>query len=413
MNIYLIIILTTIIGFYILDLVTDYLNLKNLQYKLPQEFEGYYDAEKYTTSQKYLKENTSFSHFQSTFSLILILLLILLGGFNYLDQFVRSFGYAEIVNGLIFMGILTFGSQIIGIPFSIYHTFVIEEKYGFNKTTAKTFIFDILKSWVLTIILGGLVLAAILLFFEKTGAFAWLYCFLFVTIFQIIMLFLAPTLIMPLFNKFEPLKDQELEKKIAQYAKTQNFKLKGIFQMDGSRRSSKSNAFFTGFGRFKKIALFDTLIAKHTHAEIVSVLAHEIGHYKKKHILKQIIISIISTGFMFYILSLFINNPTLFAAFKMQHLSIYASLIFFSFLFTPINFILSIFSNILSRKHEYEADHFAVTTTKDQNSFITTLKKLSVDNLSNLTPHPFYVFLKYSHPPVLARIKSIKNIEQA
>ena len=221
-------------------------------------------------------------------------------------------------------------------------------------------------------------------------------------------MFVAPILIMPLFNKFIPLEEGDLKSTILDYAKKEQFSLKGLFTMDGSKRSTKSNAYFTGFGRFRRIVLFDTLIEKHTTQELLTIVAHEMGHYKKQHILKMVVMSILSSGMMFFLLSLFLNNPMLFEAFKMEHISIYASLIFFSFLYSPIESVLSIFGQVMSRKHEYEADAYAVDTTRLPLDFISGLKKLSVDNLSNLTPHPWKVFLEYSHPPVLERIKAIK-----
>jgi STE24 endopeptidase len=269
---------------------------------------------------------------------------------------------------------------------------------------------DILKSWGLAAVIGGILFSAVLWFFKEAGPWAWAYCWIAVTLFQIFLLFVAPVVIMPIFNKFTSLEDGELKAAIEAYAKSQGFKLKGVFTMDGSKRSTKSNAFFTGFGRFRRIVLFDSLIEKQTTEELVSVLAHEMGHYKKKHILKSIVISILTTGLMFYILSIFINNRELFAAFQMQHTSIYASLFFFGFLYTPIDMILSVFGNILSRRHEYEADDYAITTYQKPQSMITALKKLSVDNLSNLTPHPLKVFLSYSHPPVLERIRAIEGL---
>lgn len=410
MNIYLMIILFILIGNYLLDIVLETLNVRHVKTELPKEFVGYYDAEKYKKAQNYLKENTRFGIITDTITTPILLVFILIGGFNFVDQIARNFQFGSILTGLIFAGILMFASQIISIPFSIYSTFVIEEKYGFNRTTVKTFILDILKSWLLTVIIGGSIFLVILWFFNKAGDWAWVYCWIAVVLFQIILTFIAPIVIMPLFNKFFPLEDGELKTGIENYAKSQHFKMKGVFKMDASKRSTKSNAFFTGFGKFRRIVLFDTLIKKHTVDELVSVLAHEMGHYKKKHILKSILISIITTGLMFFILSLFINNQGLFSAFKMQHTSIYASLFFFAFLYTPINMVISIFSNILSRKHEYEADTYAVTTYGKPESMISALKKLTVDNLSNLTPHPLKVFLNYSHPPVLERIQSMRRM---
>jgi STE24 endopeptidase len=411
MNLFLIIILIILIGDYILGLVVDTLNVKHVQTDLPEAFSGYYDGEKYRKSQQYLKENTRFDLITGSVTTPAIIAFILLGGFNWVDQWARSLAWGPIATGLVFTAILLFGSQILSLPFSIYSTFVIEEKYGFNKTTPKTFILDILKGWLLAVVIGAPVFSAILWFFGQTGTLAWAYCWGALTVIQIFLMFIAPVVIMPIFNKFVPLEDGELKTAIEDYAKKQGFKMKGVFSMDGSKRSTKSNAFFTGFGRFRRIVLFDTLISKHTTEELVSILAHEMGHYKKKHILKSIIISILSTGLMFYILSIFMNNKALFAAFQMDHVSIYASLLFFGFLYTPIEMILSIFGNILSRRHEYEADAWAVRTYHRPQSMISALKKLSVDNLSNLTPHPLKVFLSYSHPPVLERIRAIQGFK--
>jgi len=408
MNIYLIVILSIIAIEYLLNLIVERLNVKHASNELPSEFEGFYDSQKYKLAQNYLKENTNFHLIKDTISIIITLFFILAGGFNFIDNIARSFNQGPILTGLIFTGILGAALQLLSIPFSAYHTFVIEAKYGFNKTTLKTFILDIIKGLILTIIIGAVVLSAIFWFFYAAGVFAWVYCWIAVTGFQLFLLFIAPVVIMPLFNKYTPLENGELKSAIENYAKEQKFALAGVFKMDASRRSTKSNAFFTGFGKFRRIALFDTLIQKHTTDELVSVLAHEIGHYKKKHFIKGIILSVVTTGIMFFILSFFINNKGLFDAFKMQNLSIYASLVFFGFLYSPINLFISIFSNIISRKHEYEADTFAITTYKKPESFIIALKKLTVDNLSNLTPHPLKVFLDYSHPPVLERIKAIR-----
>jgi STE24 endopeptidase len=259
-------------------------------------------------------------------------------------------------------------------------------------------------------VIGGVVFSIVLWLFDKAGDWAWAYCWAVVALFEVVLVFVAPVVILPLFNKFYPLGDGELKTAIENYAKSQDFKMKGVFKMDASKRSTKSNAFFTSFGRFRRIVLFDTLIKRHTLDELVSVLAHETGHYKKKHILKSILMSIITTGLLFFLLSLFINNEGLFSAFKMQNISIYASLFFFAFLYAPINMVLSIFSNILSRKHEYEADAYAVSTYGKPESMISGLKKLTADNLSNLTPHPLKVFLSYSHPPVLERIRAIRRM---
>jgi STE24 endopeptidase len=408
---YLIIIIVFLLLSFTISSISDYLNAKNIKENLPDEFVGYYDEEKYKKSQNYLKDRTKFSFISSLTSLIISIIFILIGGFNYVDLFARSFGYGEIVTGLIFVAALYLLLEIIGIPFSAYSIFVIEEKYGFNKTTIKTFISDIIKNLILTAVIGLPIFAVIVMFFVKYDSLAWIYASITVILFELLITFIAPVFIMPLFNKYIPLEDGELKTELEKYAKEQNFKMKGLYKMDGSKRSTKTNAFFTGFGKFRRIVLFDTLIAKHTTQELVSVLAHEMGHYKKGHIHKMMIMSFLNTIIIFFLLSLFIGNEGLFAAFKMQNISVYAALIFFGFLYTPISMFLSVLQNIISRKHEYEADKYSVTTYKNPEAMIEALKKLSVDNLSNLTPHKMKVFMEYSHPTVLDRIKAIRNIK--
>ncbi len=411
MNIYAIIILCTIILGYVLDLWADILNLHALSDDLPEEFQGVYDAEKYRASQEYTKVTTRFGFITSTFDLLVTLVFWFAGGFNSLDQVVRSWNLHPIVNGLLYIMILMLLKTVLSLPFSIYNTFVIEERFGFNKTTPITFALDFFKTVGLSLVIGGPLLAGVLAFFEYAGPYAWFYCWLVVTLVSIFLQFIAPTWIMPLFNKFTPLEEGELRESILRYARSVDFPLENLFVMDGSKRSTKSNAFFTGFGKHKRIALFDTLIQKHSVPELVAVLAHEIGHYKKKHILQSMVINIAHTGVMFFLLSIFLNHQGLFDAFYMEQRSIYAGLIFFGMLYSPVELLLSIGLQIFSRRNEYEADRFAVQTTDDPNDFINALKTLSVHNLSNLTPHPFYVFLNYSHPPVLQRIQAIRQGE--
>ncbi len=411
MNAYLIIIIIFLAASFLAGFITDYLNIKNISGILPDEFKGYYDEEKYKKSQNYLKDNTIFGFINSFAIFIIEIIFIIAGGFNFTDKFARSFGYGEIVSGLIFVAVLIVLFNIIKIPFSLYNIFVIEEKYGFNRMTVKTFVADLIKNNILILLIGLPLFGIIVCFFTFYGSQAWLYAALTVIIFELVMLFIAPVLIMPLFNKYVPIEDGELKTELENYAKRENFKMKGLFKMDGSKRSSKTNAFFTGFGRFRRIVLFDTLIAKHTVPELVSVLAHEMGHYKKGHIKKFVIMSFLNTFIMFFILSFFVSNEGLFEAFSMETVSIYASLVFFGFLYTPISMFLSVIQNIVSRKYEYEADRYAVETYKKPEAMTEALKKLSVDNLSNLTPHKLKVFMEYSHPPVLERIKAIKNIK--
>ncbi|MGM0737664.1 MAG: M48 family metallopeptidase [Bacteroidota bacterium] len=409
MNIYAVIILIALVVNYLVDLFSDMLNLQALRQPLPEDFRDVFDESKYQKAQEYTRVRTRFGLLTSTVSLLILLAFWFAGGFNWVDQFVREFGYGTIVTGLLFVGILILAQSIISLPFSIYSTFVIEERFGFNKTRPATFAADRLKGLALTILLGGPLLAGVIGIFEYLGAEAWIYAWIVVILFTLIVQFIAPTWIMPLFNKFTPLEDGELKQAILRYADKVSFPLKGIYKIDGSRRSSKSNAFFTGFGRNKRIALFDTLIENHTVRELVAVLAHEIGHYKKKHIPKNMIISFLHTGVMLWLLSLFIRMPGLHEAFFMEDISVYAGLLFFGLLYSPIEMILSVVMQIFSRKHEFEADRYAADTTGDPESMVSVLKKLSADNLSNLTPHPFHVFLNYSHPPVLQRIRAIRT----
>ncbi len=409
MNIFALIILFTLLLDYVLNLVADRLNLKSLGRTLPEEFEDAIDEQTYKKSQEYTKINTRFGIITGTFDLAVLLIFWFAGGFNWLDQVVQGLGYGTIGTGLFYIGALIFFKMVISLPFSVYSTFVIEEEFGFNKTTPKTFIVDRLKSLGIAIVLGAPLLAGIIAFFEYGGPWAWVWAWLAVTVFTLIIQFIAPTWIMPLFNKFEPLEDGDLRQKIREYAAHVRFPLQGVYVMDGSKRSTKSNAFFTGFGKNKRIALFDTLIERHSNDELVAVLAHEIGHYKKKHIPKNMTVSILHTGIMFALLSIFLQVSGLFEAFYMEQMSVYAGLVFFGLLYAPVEMILSIGMQMLSRKYEFEADEFAARTIEDPEAMVSVLKKLSKDNLSNLRPHPFYVFLNYSHPPVLERIKEIRK----
>lgn len=410
MNIYLVIILLILVGEYVLDFITERLNIRRLTPEVPGPFKDVYNDGKYAKSQAYTRENSKFGLLQNTASFAVMIPFILLGGFNGVDQWVRGFQFGSIVTGLLYIFVLVIMTTLLGLPFSIYDTFVIEEKFGFNKTTPKTFIMDRFKSLFLLFLVGGPVLAVVLWFFEKTGALAPLYIWGVVVVFQLFMNFIAPVVIFPMFNKFTPLEEGELKTAVENYAREHNFQLKGIYKMDGSKRSTKANAIFTGFGKSRRIVLYDTLIEKHTTEELTAILAHEMGHYKLGHIIKTMVTGFLETGLMFFILSLFINNRELYSAFGMEEMSIYAGLIFFGFLYSPISLLLSILTNLSSRKMEYDADRYAVTTTGKKEPLITGLKKLSVDTLSNLTPHPLKVFFYYSHPPVLQRIKRIEDI---
>jgi STE24 endopeptidase len=407
---YLIFILALLVFNWLLSLIVETLNVRNVSTEIPEEFQGVYDDEKYAKSQRYLKDNTRFDQMQSHIMLPLTIAFIVLGGFRWINGIAQNTSEYMVLQGLAFGGILIVLSQIVGLPFSIYSTFVIEEKYGFNKTTAKTFVADIIKGLFLTVLLGAPVFALILWIFSSVSQ-AWLWAWGALSLIQLFVLFIAPVAILPLFNKFTPIEDGDLRSAIEAFAAEQNFTLSGVFKIDGSKRSTKSNAYFTGFKKTKRIALFDTLIENHSTEELIGVLAHEIGHCKKGHIKQTIVISLLSTLLMFFILSLFISQEGLYAAFGIESTPLYAGLIFFGFLYAPISMLIGLIGTILSRKHEFEADAFAAETTKAPAAMITALKKLSADNLSNLTPHSLKVFLEYSHPPVLERIKALRAFE--
>ena len=407
MNLFGQIILFTLVGTWLIKLAADLLNLRAASPTLPDAFRDVYDPADYRRSQEYLRANTIFSLIDSTVDLALLLVFWFAGGFNALDQLICAQGFDPVVNGVFYVGALLLLQGVAGLPFSIWHTFVLEEKFGFNKTTPKVFAADLVKTLLLTVLIGTPVLAAILWFFQSAGPLGWLWAWCGVTAFSLLLQYVAPTWIMPMFNKFEPLEDGELRRSIMDYAAEVRFPLTGIYVMDGSKRSAKGNAFFTGFGKNKRIALFDTLIKNHSAGELVAVLAHEIGHFKKKHILMSMVLSMLNLGAVFYLLSLFMNNRMLFDAFSMQETSVYASLLFFSLLYNPVEFIISILMQMLSRHNEFEADHYAVMTYRNGVMLADALKKLSRQNLSNLTPHPFNVFLNYSHPPVLQRVRRI------
>jgi len=402
------IIIGIIIVNFIIDKVLGTLNAKHFNDALPQELQDVYDEDEYKKSQAYKATNHRFSNITSTFSLVLTLAFFLLDGFEYVDDIARSYSSNQIVIALIFFGIIMFASDIITTPFAYYKTFVIEEKFGFNKTTIKTFILDKIKGWFMLAIIGGGILALIIWFYEATGTHFWLYAWFLVTAFSVFMNMFYSKLIVPLFNKQTPLEEGELRNKIADYAKTVGFKLNKIFVIDGSKRSTKANAYFSGFGSEKRVTLYDTLIKDLEDEEIVAVLAHEVGHYKRKHIIFNLFASILLTGLTLFILSLFISNPLLSNALGVEIASFHIGLIAFGLLYSPISEITGLIMNVMSRKFEYQADNYAKDTYAGE-PLIMSLKKLSKNSLSNLTPHPAYVFMHYSHPTLLERIKNLRS----
>lgn len=392
---------------FIFDKILDSLNAKHFDDAVPEGLQDVYEEEEYKKSQAYKKTNYRFGNLTSLFSISVTLAFFFLDGFEIVDNIARSYSDNAIVIALIFFGIIMIGSDLLNSPFSYYRTFVIEEKFGFNKTTRKTFLFDKIKGLLMTALIGGGILALIIWFFQLTGENFWLYAWTLVAVFSIFMNMFYSKLIVPLFNKQTPLEDGELKNSITQYANKVGFKLDKIFVIDGSKRSTKANAYFSGFGSQKRITLYDTLINDLEEEEIVAVLAHEVGHYKRKHIVFNLISSIVLTGVTLYILSLFINSPILSEALGVSTHSFHIGLIAFGILYSPISEITGLFMNYVSRKFEYQADNYAKETFKGE-PLISSLKKLSKNNLSNLTPHPSYVFVHYSHPTLLQRVRNLQ-----
>ncbi len=399
-------IISIIVISFLFNRYLDFLNSKRFNAVIPSELEGVYNENDCIKSQNYKKENFKFSMLTSTFSFIITILFFYAEGFAYIDQIARDFNNNNIVITLVFFGIILLGSDLLSTPLSYYKTFVIEEKYGFNKTAKSLFFIDKIKGWALMIVLGGLVLALITWFYEKTGSNFWLYTWLFIGLFSIFMTLFYSSLIVPLFNKQTPLEDGELKNELENFAKKVGFNLDNIFVIDGSKRSTRANAYFTGFGAKKRIVLYDTLINDLETTEIVAVLAHEVGHYKMKHVLFNMILSIVLTGSTLFILSLCIGNSILSNALSVATPSFHISLIAFSVLYSPISEVTGLFMNILSRKFEYQADNYA-KENYNGGALISSLKKLSKNSLSNLTPHKSYVFMHYSHPTLLQRIENL------
>jgi STE24 endopeptidase len=403
-----------IVGLVIADFIfeqwLDYLNTTRWSDSLPDEVKDIYDQKEYTRQQAYNKANYRFSMLNSSFGFVLMLLMLLLSGFAIVDGWAWSLSVHPIVVALIFFGILLFASDLITIPFSLYDTFVIEEKFGFNKTSIKTFIFDKLKGWLLSAFIGGGLLSLIIYIYLLTTNQFWVYAWLLISSFSVMMVLFYSRLIVPLFNKQTPLPDGELKTAIENFASKVGFKLENIFVIDGSKRSTKANAYFSGFGSKKRIVLYDTLINDMTTNELVAVLAHETGHYKKHHVIWGLLLGIVQTGIVLFVFSLFVGSPELSMALGVQKPSFHIGLIAFGILYSPLSMITGLGMNIFSRSNEFEADRFAAIH-HNAYELASALKKLSVKNLSNLRPHPLYVFFHYSHPPLLQRLAALKSIK--
>lgn len=402
---YLIIIIP--VSGFLVERYLDYLNERMWSDKLPDKLKGICDEEEYRKTQIYQKENKRFSFWSSLFNLIVIIVMILAGGFALIDSLARELSMNQVIISLIFFGLIGFASDLINIPFSYYDTFVIEKRHGFNKMSVRTFITDHIKSWFIGLMIGVPVLGLITWFYYKTGKNFWIYAWGLITLFSIFMNLFYSELIVPLFNKQEPLQEGSLRSGIESFAKKAGFKLKNIYIIDGSKRSTKANAYFSGFGPKKRIVLYDTLQNDLSEEEIVGVLAHEIGHYKKKHVLLSLASSFFITGLMLFLFSLVVNNPHLSQALGSQNTSFHLGLIVFGILYSPLSMLIGMLSNYISRKNEFAADNFAKENYKPE-ILAQALKKLAVKNLSNMQPHPAYVFFHYSHPPLLSRLEKLE-----
>jgi len=404
------IILMVVVIDYALNTLVDLLNFKRANSKLPEDLQGFFNQEKYSEAVKYQRVNTKFGLWSGLSSLVIMLIVLPFGLFGELDAYVRVHFSSVITQTLAFFGIIFIVNDIWNIPWQWYSTFKIEERFGFNKMTSTIFWKDKIKSYVLTAIIGGILLSILVFLITWIGQSFWWIFWIVIAIFMIGANFFYTSWILPLFNKLVPLEDGSLREKIMSYGKSVEFPIQNIYVMDGSKRSAKANAFFSGFGKRKKIVLFDTLLEKNTEEELVAILAHEVGHYKKKHTISGLFSGILQTGAMLFIMSFMIFNPELSKALGAAQLSFPVNFIAFGIIYTPISLILSLFSNFISRKHEYQADEFA-TITYNGNALQNALKKLSVDSLSNLKPHKLYVFFHYSHPPLLERLKAIDKLK--
>jgi STE24 endopeptidase len=402
-----------IISIIVLESVWDFflgeLNRKSWRSHVPDRLQDVYPEDKYQKQKQYRLVNYRFGLISSTFSTLIILLVLWWQGFAWLNEFIYSFTDHSIWQSLLFFGIIGLASTLISLPFSIYDTFVIEEKFGFNKTTAWVFIQDLFKSLLLGALIGGLILFLIIWFYQWAGAYFWLYAWGIVGLFMVFFGKFYTSLILPLFNKLKPLEDGDLKSDIETMSKRAGFTLSNVFIMDGSKRSTKANAFFSGFGKNKRIVLYDTLINDLSNDEIVAVLAHEIGHYRLKHTIRGTILGVVQSGLMLFLLGWFIDHPSIAGALGVSTPSFHIGLLGFGLLYAPISAVLGLGMTILSRRQEYQADAFAAQYAQ-ATSLQSALKKISASALSNPTPHPWFVYFNYSHPPLLKRLQALDRL---
>ena len=416
-EVWFLIIMGLVIFNYLFSNILDYLNHKNWKDEIPSELKDFYDKKKYKQAKQYAISKNKIGLLSSTTSFLLVVSLLVFNGYGYIDQLVNSFSLnlflpfeinnSFIESGIFFLILFTL-NLIISIPFSYYNTFVIEENFGFNKTSKSTFFFDIIKSSILSILIGGFLLFLALYLYDSLNDGFWLYLWIGLSLLMVFINMFYADLIVPIFNKLTPLENGELRKKIENYSKQVGYLLKNIYVIDGSKRSTKANAFFSGLGPRKTIALYDTLIEKHSENELVAVLAHEVGHFKKKHVFSGLLMSVIQIGVMTFFFELCLKLPEISQALGGSDVSFHLGLIGFTIIFSPISMMSGILMNYISRKNEFEADSYAKETYNGDDLSLA-LKKLSVDSLSNIYPHPLYVFFHYSHPPLIKRLRALNK----
>ena len=409
MNVLRILIVVALVAHYVVELTASLLNLRSLGPEPPPEFRGAVDEVTYRRTGEYTRARTTLGIAHDTAGLIALFGFWWLGGFEWLDRVSRGIGVGPIVTGLIYLGALALASWVLRLPFRLFGTFVLEARFGFNRMSGRTFWADIAKGLVLSTVLGALLLAGVLTLFQRAGDGAWIWCWVMTAGVTVAMQFVAPVWILPMFNRFQPLEDGELREAILGYARSVAFPLESISVMDGSRRTTKGNAFLTGFGRHKRIALFDTLVGRQSVDELIAIVAHEIGHYKQRHLQRGLGIALLHMGVVFWLVSVVLDYQALYGAFFVTTSSTYVGLVLFGVLFGPLELPLGILANVVSRRYEYQADAFAARTTKGPDALVSALKKLSADHLAHLTPHPFSVWLHDSHPPLRDRIAALAH----
>jgi len=410
MNSYTVIILLALIAIAVIRVLAGRLNLQAMSHRIPAAVADVYDGTRYECARNYTRAVTRFGWLSGGLDLLALLVLWVLGAFNSLDVALASFDMHPVLTSLLYIAVIFVAYLMLRLPRSLYFTFVLEERFELNRTTTRSFVLDSIKSILLVLVVGGPLLALLLWLYLMAGATAWLYAWVATTLYLLIVYYVSPSCILPLFNRVTPLAAGPMRDEIMRYTESVRFPLKNILVMDASRRSTRANAVFTSFGKNRRIILYDTLIKQLDKKEVTAVVAHEIGHYRRKHIFLKLLFAVARVGITFFFLSVFVGEVALAKAFSMERITLHGGFVFCAILFAPLNVALSIASNALSRRHEIEADRYAVQTFREPDALISALKKLSASNLVNLTPHPFYVCLHYSHPPLLQRLRCIKRI---